>query len=136
MKLRSAMLAVALLGWASGCAGNDGAIELDAAGSALTDQGNDALFTLEVVEAPEEGFALEGVKVRVTPEGKNAIDVTRTIDDRDANAKLSKGDRLSCQEPAQNALGKDLAGKEMEVELFARADGTEERVEDATYDAE
>ena len=41
----------------------------------------------------------------------------------------------SCTEPAENRLGKDLAGKEIEVELFAKIDGAEERVGDATYDA-
>jgi len=128
-----AMLALASL---VGCSGNDGKIELDTSSSAaLTDQGNDALFTIKLVEARESGYAMDTVKVKVTPEDKEAIDVTCKISDVNANSKLDKGDTLSCTEPAENKLGKDLAGKEIEVELFATVDGKEERVGDAEYDA-
>src|SRR5690606_1879174 len=64
MKLRfAAVLVVGLIG----CSGNDGEIEVEAASSALTDQGNDALFTVKLVEAREGSYELAGVHVKVTP---------------------------------------------------------------------
>lgn len=119
----------------AGCSGNDGRIELESTSSALTDEGNDSLFTIKLVEAREEGYAMDGVKVKVTPEDAEAIEVTCKVTDANANSKLDTGDTLSCTEPAENKLGKDLSGKEIEVELFATIDGSEERVGDASYDA-
>ena len=131
-----ALLASVSFATLAGCSGNDGKIELDTSSSAaLTDQGNDSLFTIKLVEAREDGYALDGVKVKVTPDGKDAIDVTCKVNDANANSKLDKGDTLTCTEPSQNTLGKDLVGKEMTVELFVKIDGEEERVGDATYDA-
>lgn len=135
MKLRFAMVALGTFAMIAGCSGNDGQIEVDTASSALTDQGNDTLFTIKLVEARADGYAFEGVKVKVTPEDKDAIEVTCKINDLDSSSKLNKGDTLSCTEPADNELGRDLAGKKIEVELFARIDGAEERVGDATYAA-
>ena len=135
MKLRLAMVAFAAVIVVAGCSGNDGGIEVDTASSAITDQGNDSLFTIKLVEAREEGYGFDGVKVRVTPEGRDAFDATCKIDDLNSSSKLDKGDTLSCTEPADNKVGKDLAGKEIEVELFAVIDGSEERIGDATYDA-
>lgn len=137
MMLRFGM--VALLAFvavtAAGCSGNDGKIEVDTGSAALTDQGNDTLFTVKLVEAREEGYAFDGIKVKVTPEGKDVIEVTCKINDINSNSKLDKGDTLSCTEPAENKLGTELAGKEIEVELFAKVDGAEERIGDAAYDA-
>ena len=130
-----AMLALASLTGVVGCSGNDGKIEVEAASSALTDQGNDALFTIKLVEAREDGYAIDAFKVKATPKDKGAIDVTCKVNDLNSNTKLDKGDTLTCTEPADNRLGKDLAGKEIEVELFAPVDGEEERVGDATYTA-
>ena len=48
---------------------------------------------------------------------------------------FDKGDTLTCTEPAENKLGTDLAGKEIEVELFAKIDGEDERIGDGSYDA-
>jgi hypothetical protein len=135
MKLRSISVPMLALLALVGCSGNDGKIELESTASALTDQGNDTLFTIKLVEAREEGYLFEGVKVKVTPEDKETIDVTCKINDLNSNSKLDKGDTLSCVEPTENKLGKEIAGKEVEVELFARVDGAEERVGDATYDA-
>ena len=111
-----ALLASVSFATLAGCSGNDGKIELDTSSSAaLTDQGNDSLFTIKLVEAREDGYALDGVKVKVTPDGKDAIDVTCKVNDANANSKLDKGDTLACTEPADNRLGKDLAGKEIDV---------------------
>ena len=132
MKLRFALVAVLAL---VGCSGNDGKIEVESSSAALTDQGGDSLFTIKLVEAREDGYAFEGVHVKVTPEDKDAIDLTCTINDLNTNKKLDKGDTVTCVEPAENKLGKDLTGKEIEVELFAKIDGDDERVGDATYDA-
>lgn len=121
----------------AGCSGNDGKIEVAAASSALTDQGNDTLFTITVVEAREEGYALDTMKVKITPEDKELVDVTATckVTDVNANSKLDKGDTIACSEPNANLLGNDFAGKEVDVELFATIDGKEERVGDSSYDA-
>jgi hypothetical protein len=135
MKLRSISVPMLALLALAGCSGNDGKIELESTASALTDQGNDSLFTIKLVEAREEGYVFDGVKVKVTPDDKDAIDVTCKINDLNSNSKLDKGDTLTCVEPADNKLGKDLAGKAMAVELFARVDGAEERIGDASYDA-
>ena len=137
MMLRFGMVALLALVTVTvaGCSGNDGKIEVDSGSAALTDQGSDTLFTMKLVEARDEGYALDGVKVKVTPEDKDAIEVTCKINDLNSNSKLDKGDTLACTEPAENKLGKDLAGKEIEVELFAKIDGAEERIGDASYDA-
>lgn len=132
MKLRFVLaFMVALVG----CSGNDGKIDVKAASSALTDQGNDTLFTIDVVEARADGYALDGIRVKVTPEDKDTIDVVCKVNDANTNQKLDKGDTLTCTEPAENKLGADLAGKEIEVELFAKVDGEEERIGDGSYAA-
>jgi hypothetical protein len=132
-----ALLASLSLVTVAGCSGNDGKIEVAAASSALTDQGNDTLFTITVVEARDEGYALDSLKVKITPEDKELLDLTTTckVTDVNANSKLDKGDTIVCNEPSQNTLGKDFAGKEIDVELFATVEGKEERVGDASYDA-
>lgn len=135
MKLRSDVVAVLACVVFVGCSGNDGKIEVDTASSAITDQGSDSLFTIELVEARGEGYAFEGMRVRVTPEGKDAFDAACKINDANVSSKLDKGDRLACSEPAENRVGRDLAGKKIEVELFAMIDGADERVGDASYDA-
>jgi hypothetical protein len=93
MKLRSISVPMLALLALVGCSGNDGKIELESTASALTDQGNDTLFTIKLVEAREEGYLFEGVKVKVTPEDKETIDVTCKINDLNSNSKLDKGDR-------------------------------------------
>ncbi len=133
MKLRFLLVTLAALVAASGCSGNDGQIEVESAGAALTDKGGDSLFTIKLVEAREGGYALEGLRVKVKPDGKDAIDVVCTVGDVNESQKLDKGDTMSCAEPATNALGPDLAGKEADVELYAKIDGSEERVGDATW---
>jgi hypothetical protein len=135
MKLGFALVAMVAVAGLVGCSGNDGKIEVESASSALTDQGGDSLFTIKLVEARDEGYAFDGVHVKVTPEDKDAIDLNCTINDLNTNKKLDKGDTLTCVEPAENKLGKDLAGKEIDVELFVKIDGDEERVGDASYDA-
>lgn len=135
MKLGSVLVSLALALVVGGCSGNDGKIEVESAGAALTDKGGDSLFTIKLVEAREGGYELEGLRVKVKPDGKDAIDALCTVNDVNANKKLDKGDTMSCAEPAANALGPDVAGKEADVELFAKIDGSEERVGDASWTA-
>jgi hypothetical protein len=124
---------VALALFAVACSGNDGEIKLDPVKTPLTDQGKDTLFTLEVVKAREGGYAADTLKVKVTPDGKDAIDVVCTFNDVNTNKTLDAGDKLLCAEGSENKLGADIAGKEAKVELFATIDGDEERIGDATW---
>jgi hypothetical protein len=127
------VLAVSLV--AVACSGNDGEIKVDAASAPLTEKGADQLFTIEVVGARDDGYALEKLRIAVTPEGKTAVDVTCAVQDLDKNQKLGKGDKLTCIEGTENAFDATIAGKEAVVELFATIDGKEERVGDATWTA-
>lgn len=133
MKLIALTSLVALSLCAAACSGNDGAIKVDPAQTALTDQGKDSLFTLEIVEARDGGYASDTLKVQVTPDGKDAITVSCSFSDVNTNKKLDVGDKLACTEGAENTLGAAMAGQEAKVELFATIDGSEERVGDATW---
>ena len=131
--LTASALAVALAMLTAACSGNDGEIKLDAAAAPLTDKGGDALFTLEIVKARDGGYPSDTFKVKVTPDGKEAIAVSCSLTDGNANKLLDVGDKVVCVEPADNALSVDIAGKEANVELFATIDGSEERIGDATW---
>ncbi len=133
LPLTASVIAVALALSAAACSGNDGEIKLDAAAAPLTDKGADVLFTLEIVKARDGGYASDTIKVKVTPSGKDAIEVACTVTDVNANKVLDAGDKVSCAEGADNKLGTEIAGKEVDVELFATIDGSEERVGDATW---
>jgi hypothetical protein len=135
MKLLSLAPVAAIALLAAACSGNDGEIKVDAVQTPLTDQGKDTLFTVEIVKARDGGYATDAFKVKVTPDGKAAIEVSCTLTDANANKTLDVGDKLTCIEGAENNLGIDLAGKEVKVELFATIDGDEERVGDATWTA-
>ncbi len=136
MKLGSVLVSLAAALVMGGCSGNDGKIEVASSGAALTDKGGDRLFTVKLVEAREDGYALDGLRVKVKPDGKDAVDAVCTPADLNANGKLDKGDTMACAEPETNALGRDVAGKEVDVELYAKIDGSEERVGDATWTPE
>jgi len=131
MKLRNGWMLVAFA--LAGCSGNDGKITVESSNQALTDSGGDKLFTITLAEARDGGYALDGIKVKVTPDGKDAIEVTCSVADANSNQKLDKDEKLTCVEPADNKLGKDLADKECDVELFAKIDDKDERVGDATW---
>jgi hypothetical protein len=119
--------------FSAACSGNDGEISVEPANVPLTEKGNDSLFTVSVVKSSDDGYATDSFKVRVTPDGKDAIDVFCTLNDVNTNQKLDKGDKLNCSEPAENKLDATLAGKEVKVELFAKVDDEEERIGDATW---
>ena len=125
------VVAIALL--AAACSGNDGEIKIESVKTPLTDQGKDTLFTVEIVKARDGGYAPDAFKVKVTPDGKDAVEVTCALSDVNANKLLDVGDKLSCVEGAENKLGADIAGKGAHVELFATIDGSEERIGDATW---
>jgi len=131
--LTASAIAIALAVFTVACSGNDGEIKLDAAAAPLTDKGGDALFTLEIVKARDGGYAPDTIKVKVTPNGKDAIAVSCSPTDVNANKRLDVGDKVVCVEPADNALGVDIAGKQAGVELFATIDGSEARIGDATW---
>ena len=132
LSLTASALTIALALSAAACSGNDGEIKLDAAAAPLTDKGSDALFTIEIVKARDGGYASDTIKVKVTPDGKDALEVSCSVTDVNANKTLDVGDKVVCLEPADNKLGADIAGKEANVELFASIDGSEERIGDAT----
>lgn len=133
MKLRFVLTVGAALAALAGCSGNDGRIEVASEGAALTESGGDRLFSLKIVEAREGGYARDGLRVKITPDGADAVDVVFTVNDADGDGALGVGDTLACSEPAENVLGPDASGKEVDVELFASIDGEEERVGSATW---
>ncbi|MBX3232218.1 MAG: hypothetical protein KIT84_19110 [Labilithrix sp.] len=119
----------------TGCSAGDGEITVEAATTPPTDNPNDALFTVKVDDAPEEGYALDGLTVKALRDGKDALTVSCTTTDANSNAKLDKGDSLVCTEGATNVLGADAAGTEIEVELYAKVDDEEKLVGAATWTA-
>ncbi len=135
MKLSLSLSALTLssLALVAGCSGNDGAIEVDPAATPLTAQGNDSLFTVRVTEARSDGYDLKGIVVKATPDGKDAITVVCTPTDKNSNSKLDKDESVSCKEGADNAFDATIAGKEVNIELFATIDGKEERVGDGKW---
>jgi hypothetical protein len=118
---------------AAGCSGSDGEINVEAASAALTDKGQDSLFTIKVVAARDDGYSLEGLVVKATPEDKDAIVVACNANDANGNKTLDKDESLGCAEGAENQFDATLAGKEIKVELFAQIDGKEERVGESTW---
>lgn len=124
---------LALAAAAVGCSGGDGEISVANAASAPTDAGEDKLFTVKVESGREEGYALAGLEVKATPEGKSALVVACTPADANGNQKLDAGESLACAEGATNLFGKDAVGKEIDVELFAQIDGKATRIGSATW---
>jgi hypothetical protein len=116
-----------------GCSGNDGAIAVDPATTPLTTQANDALFTVRVTEARDDGYALTGIVVKAIPEGKDAITLSCATTDKNTNSKLDKDDSLVCNEGATNVFDATFAGNEIPVELYAQVDGKETRIGDAKW---
>lgn len=125
--------AAVAIGALTGCSGDDGEIELTAATAPLTANGNDVLFTLRIVEAREGGYAPDGLTVKVIADDAEPLTVTCTHEDANTNAKLDANDKLACTETATNQLGVELAGKELDVELYAKVDGEETKVGSATW---
>lgn len=136
MNLRNTILGAvmaALGAFAVGCSGSDGEISVASASAAPTDAPNEPLFTVKVEAAREGGYALTGLEVKATPDGKDAVTLSCTPKDENANQKLDEGESLACAEGAANVFGKDTLGKEVEVELFAQIDGKATRVGAATW---
>ncbi|OJY28051.1 MAG: hypothetical protein BGO98_21060 [Myxococcales bacterium 68-20] len=134
MKLSSAFFAAALaLSTLAGCSGSDGEIAVDAASSPLTSEGNDKLFTLRIVDAREGGYPLEGLVVKVTVDGGEPLTVSYEATDTNGNGVLDKDESLECIESAENQLDASVAGKELEVELYAKIDGEETKVGSSTW---
>lgn len=117
----------------AGCSSGDGEITVEGAKTPLTESPNDALFTVKVDDAPEEGYALDGITVKALRDGKDAVNVACSTADANTNQKLDKGDTLSCTEGATNILGADAAGTEIEVELYAKVDGEDTLVGKGTW---
>jgi len=118
-----------------GCSGSDGEITVEAAKTPLTDNGSDDAFTVTVKDAPEEGYAIDKITVKAKAEDKDAVDMTCTPNDANTNQKLDKGETVACKEGATNALGADLAGKEITVEVHAQVEGEDTLVGEATWTA-
>jgi hypothetical protein len=114
------------------CSGNDGKISVASSDAALTDNGADKLFTVKLEDG--DGYDIKTLVVKATPEDKDAKALVITVHDTNGNGKLEKDETIDCIEGQSNDFGKDLAGKEVKVELFATIDGkADERVGDATW---
>ncbi len=118
---------------AVGCSGQDGEISVASKATPPTDAAGDALFDLKVDDARDDGYDLQGIAVKATPDGKEAVTLVCTPADTNTNGKLDVGESLSCAEGATNVIGKDAVGTEIEVELFATVDGAETKVGSATW---
>jgi hypothetical protein len=118
---------------AVGCGGSDGEISVASKPTPPTDAAGDALFDVKVDDARDDGYDLKGLVVKATPDGKDAVPLTCTPADTNANGKLDKGESLSCAEGATNVFGKDAVGKEIDVELFATIESKETKVGAATW---
>lgn len=125
--------ALALVATITGCSSGDGEIAIDAATTPLTAEGDDQLFTIRLVDAREDGYALDGLVVKALPDGKEAVVLSCTPSDTNGNQKLEKGETVTCSEGSSNQLGPDLAGEEIDVELYARIDDEEQKVGAATW---
>jgi hypothetical protein len=126
MKRLALLFTIAL----AACGGSEAEVKLEPASAALTDKGEDALFTLEFEGAPEKGY--EAVTVKALIDGK-ATDLTCNLSDANSNKVVDKGDKLSCVEGKENAFDSKLAGKSIHVELYAKVDGKETRIADAVW---
>jgi len=117
----------------AGCSSGDGEISVDSAATPLTDNANDQLFTIKVVDAPTDGYALDGLVVKATPKDKDTLTLACSPNDVNANKKLDTGDTLSCVEGTTNILGVNAAGTPITIELHATVDGKDTLVGDATW---
>jgi hypothetical protein len=117
----------------AGCSSGDGEITVDGAKTPLTDNPNDDAVTVTVKDAPDTGYALDKVTVKAKAPDKEAIDLSCTTNDLNANKLLDKGDTIACKEGAANDLGADLAGKDIDIELHAQVDGEDKLVGEATW---
>ncbi len=117
----------------AGCSGDDGEIAVDAATTPLTSEGNDKLFTVRVEGAREGGYGLDGLVVKAIVDGKDPVQVTCSATDANGNKALDKDDKLDCSEAGENLFDATLAGKDIDVELYAKIDGTETKVGSATW---
>lgn len=63
------------------------------------------------MKARDGGDPSDTIKVEVTPDGKDAFEVSCRVTDVNANKTLDVGDKVVCLEPADNRLGPDIAGK-------------------------
>ncbi|MBX3207402.1 MAG: hypothetical protein KF764_20305 [Labilithrix sp.] len=134
MKLAALLSLVAVsLAALSGCSGGDGEIAVDAATSALTAEGNDELFTIRIVEAREGGYALSGLVVKAIVDGKDPLVVSCATSDANGNGVLDKDDKLTCKESGTNDFDASLAGKEIDVELYATIEDKETKVGAASW---
>jgi hypothetical protein len=116
-----------------GCSDSDGQIEVTAASTPLTEKGGDQLFTIKLVDAAVDGYALETLVVKITPEGKSELKPTCTPNDANGNKKLEKNETVTCVENSANELDASIAGKPVKVALFAKIDGEEKAIGEATW---
>jgi hypothetical protein len=118
-----------------GCSSSDGEIEVTSASTPLSEKGGDQLFTIKLVDAAVDGYALETLVVKITPEGKSELKPTCTPNDANGNKKLEKNETVTCVENSTNELDASIAGKPVKVVLFAKIDGEEKEIGEATWTA-
>jgi hypothetical protein len=125
--------ALSLSALVAGCSSSDGAISLDTSETKLTSQADDALFVVKVDDARDDGYALEGLVVKVSVDGAAAQDILCTPQDTNTNKKLDKGESLKCTEGPTNIFDEKTVGKACKVELRAKIDDKDELVGDADW---
>lgn len=117
----------------TGCSSSDGEISVEAASTPLSAEGNDKLFTIKMVKARDGGYALDGLVVKATPGGKDAITVACTPNDTNGNKALDKDETLDCSEAATNQFDASVAGTNVDVVLYAQIDSEQKEVGTATW---
>lgn len=131
--MKLSMIPALFLMVVAACSSSDGEVALDAATTPLTDQGNDTLFTVRIVDARADGYALDAISVKLIRANKDPLTLACTAADQNANQKIDAGDSLACAEGATNELGADLGGEELDVEVYAKIDGTDTLVGKASW---
>lgn len=129
----AALLAASLVG-GTGCSilGDEADVTVQSSDAALTDKGSDKLFTLTVSDAPQ-AYESEKILVRASADGVADKTLVLAFGDTNADKKLDKGETIECVEPAADAFGPSMVGKEVKVVVIYTGDGTEKEIAKATW---
>jgi hypothetical protein len=116
----------------AGCSSEEADVTLQPADVALTDQGGDKLFSIAVTAAPQ-AYETDKIVVRASAEGVPQLTLAVTFDDKNADKKLDAGEAIVCAEPADNAFGPSLVGKEVKVAVVYTGGAAEKEIATATW---
>jgi len=132
--LALAALVAASLAAGAGCSilGDEADVTVQASDAALTDKGSDKLFTLTLSDAPK-AYDAEKILVRASADGVADKTLVITFGDKNGDGKLDKDETIDCVEPAENAFGPSIVGKEVKVVVLYTGDGSEKEIANATW---